>query len=104
MAKEIKFTSNYVDKSTDTGYKFQFFCDRCGNGYKSRFQASMTGTMSTVLSGASSLLGGFFSSASDVSDRVKSATWEKAHDEALEKPGDEILPTSYNVLDVLLVM
>ena len=26
----IKFTRNYNDKSTDTGFQFEFYSDRCG--------------------------------------------------------------------------
>jgi hypothetical protein len=92
MSDHIKFTKNYQDKSTDTGFQFEFFCDRCGNGYKSKFQASTTGTVSSVLSGASNLLGGFFSQASNLSDNIRSATWEREHEKALEKAGNEISP------------
>ena len=28
----IQFTENYQDLSTDTGFQFDFKCDRCGNG------------------------------------------------------------------------
>ncbi len=92
MSDDLKFTANYEDKSTDTGFQFEFFCDRCQNGYKSKFQASASGTASKVLEGASNLLGGIFSSASNASDSVKSATWERAHEKALEKAMEEISP------------
>ena len=29
----IEFVQNYTDLSTDKGYQFKFFCDKCGNGY-----------------------------------------------------------------------
>ncbi|MCX6638013.1 MAG: zinc ribbon domain-containing protein, partial [Acidobacteria bacterium] len=38
----IRFTQNHEDLSTDRGYQFKFFCDRCGNGYLSSFQTSVT--------------------------------------------------------------
>ena len=31
------FTRNYNDLSTESGFQFEFFCDCCGNGYKSTF-------------------------------------------------------------------
>jgi hypothetical protein len=36
----IQFTRNHSDHSTDKGYQFEFFCDRCGNGFMSEFKAS----------------------------------------------------------------
>ena len=27
----IQFTRNHTNHSTDKGYQFEFFCDRCGN-------------------------------------------------------------------------
>lgn len=36
------FTSNFEDNSTDAGFQFTFFCDLCGDGYKTEFIASKT--------------------------------------------------------------
>ena len=36
------FTRNYNDLSTDAGFQFEFFCDCCGNGFKSTFVESKT--------------------------------------------------------------
>lgn len=36
------FTRNYNDLSTDAGFQFEFYCDCCGNGFKSTFQKSST--------------------------------------------------------------
>ncbi|MGI5922083.1 MAG: zinc ribbon domain-containing protein, partial [Syntrophomonadaceae bacterium] len=81
MGDKIEFVRNYSDLSTPKGFQFEFYCDRCGSGYRTRFKPSVTGTMTSVLDAAGSLLGGLFSSAADVGQRVQSATWEKAHDE-----------------------
>jgi hypothetical protein len=78
----IQFTRNYKDLSTDQGFQFEFYCDRCGNGYQTEFQASMTGNIANALDAAGSLLGGFFNNASNLANRAKSASWEKAHDTA----------------------
>ena len=43
MAKMVPFTDNYQDHSTREGYQFEFFCERCGNGYSSTFKHSVTG-------------------------------------------------------------
>lgn len=36
------FTRNYNDLSTEAGFQFEFFCDCCGNGFKSTFKESTT--------------------------------------------------------------
>lgn len=54
----IQFTRNYRDLSTDAGFQFEFFCDRCGNGYQTEFQASAMGTATNILDAASNLFGG----------------------------------------------
>jgi hypothetical protein len=78
----IKFVRNYDDESTERGFQFEFFCDRCGSGYRTPFKASATGLASEALDVASGLLGGVFGTVADVGDRVHSAAWEKAHDNA----------------------
>jgi hypothetical protein len=35
----IQFTRNFNDHSTDRGYQFAFFCDRCRNGFTSGSKA-----------------------------------------------------------------
>jgi membrane protease subunit (stomatin/prohibitin family) len=92
MSQKIEFTSNYEDQSTDQGFQFEFRCDRCGTGYRSRFMPSAVGTVSTALGAASSLLGGVFGKAADIGERARSATWEKAHDEAFIKAVEELKP------------
>jgi hypothetical protein len=92
MAEVIQFVSNYNDHSTDTGFQFEFHCDRCGTGYRTKFQPSMTGTVSNVLDGASSLLGGIFGQAANISNRVRTAGWQQARDKAFSLAIEEIKP------------
>ncbi len=87
----IKFVRNYHDLSTDNGFQFEFFCDRCGSGYQTPFQASATGLISGALQTASSLFGAL-SGAAEVGERVRSSTWEKAHDAAFAKAIEEAKP------------
>lgn len=89
---KIEFTRNYSDLSTDQGFQFEFFCDRCGTGYRTPFQPSALGTVSNALDAVSSLFGGIFGRAADLSERARSATWEKAHDEAFLKAAEELKP------------
>jgi RNA polymerase subunit RPABC4/transcription elongation factor Spt4 len=76
----IQFTRNYNDLSTDRGFQFEFFCDRCGNGYQTEFQTSASGNIVSALDAAGGLLGGLFSNAADLANRSHSVAWEKAHD------------------------
>lgn len=92
MDDRIQFTRNYNDLSTDRGFQFEFVCDRCGNGYRSQFIASVTGTVSGVLDAASSVFGGLFGTAANLGDRVHSAAWQKARDDALVKAMQELRP------------
>jgi hypothetical protein len=85
----IQFVSNYDDLSTDRGYQFKFHCDKCGNGFMSRFQPSVTGTAGSLLRAAGGLFGGWASSAGDSAYEVQRAVGGKAHDEALMKAVQE---------------
>jgi hypothetical protein len=89
---DIEFTNNYTDLSTDTGFQFEFRCNRCGNGYRTEFDPWSVGTATTVLDGAGSLFGGLFSQGASVAQRAKSAAWEKASDGAFRKASEQIRP------------
>lgn len=58
MAKMVYFTDNYTDRSTENGYQFEFHCERCGNGYSSSFQHSVSGFGGKLLQMGGDLLGG----------------------------------------------
>jgi DNA-directed RNA polymerase subunit M/transcription elongation factor TFIIS len=85
----IQFVHNYDDLSTDRGYQFKFYCDKCGNGYLSHFEASVIGTAGSFLRAASSFLGGWGSSAGDSAYEIQRAVGGKAHDGALAKAVEE---------------
>jgi len=90
MSDTIHFTRNYSDLSTDRGFQFEFNCDRCGSGFRTHFQPWSLGNVSGALNAASSLLGGIFNQAADLGERVRSAGWQKARDEAFEAAATEI--------------
>lgn len=92
MGERIEFTRNHSDLSTNQGFQFEFFCDRCGSGFRTRFKASLTGTVSGAMGAASSMLGGIFGKVADLSERVRSASWEKAHDAAFTEAMQELKP------------
>ena len=57
MNVEVPFASNYSDLSTEEGNQYEFFCERCGNGYKSTFKNA---TITNIGSKATKSLGGMF--------------------------------------------
>jgi len=88
----IEFTRNYTDHSTDRGFQFEFHSDRCGNGYRTEFQAWALGTASGALDAASSLFGGVFSQAANLGERARSAQWQQARDAAMIQAVEQIKP------------
>ncbi|HEX9366020.1 MAG TPA: zinc ribbon domain-containing protein [Vicinamibacterales bacterium] len=86
----IQFTENYEDLSTDQGYQFKFFCDRCRNGYMSSFQTSTLGTAGSLLRAAGSLFGGAFGSAAGGAYEIQRAVGGKSHDDALKAAVEEV--------------
>src|SRR5215467_2941379 len=79
----IDFTASHEDLSTDRGFQFKFYCDKCGNGQLSRFQASLIGTAGGLLRAAGDVLGGIFGEASNSAYDIQRAVGGKAYDDAL---------------------
>lgn len=92
MADLIEFVRNYSDQSTDNGFQFEFFCDRCGSGFRTRFRDWKIAQATNVAEALGSMFGGVFGRAADLGGRVKSAQWEKAHDQAYAEAVAEIKP------------
>ena len=103
------FTRNYNDLSTEAGFQFEFYCDCCGNGFKSTFVPSTTykkqrnargfGRLASALGG---MLGG---AAGDIgyalergSDAVggrfsgQSPQWRKEYEVAFDQAQEEVRP------------
>jgi hypothetical protein len=85
----IAFTRNYSDHSNDTGYQFEFHCDKCGNGYRSTFHASTLGVGSKIAKGLGSIFGGSLWAAGQagefMKDGLRGQAWDKAFKEAIEE-------------------
>ena len=84
----INFTANHEDLSTDRGYQFKFYCDKCGNGYMSRFQPSTSSTTGSLLRAAGGIVGGILASAGNGGNMQRSAG-RKAHISASERAVEE---------------
>jgi hypothetical protein len=85
----IQFVNNFHDLSTDKGFQFKFYCDRCGNGYMSSFQPSIIGTAGSFLRAAGNLLGGWAYSAGNSAYEIQRAVGGSAHDSALQRAVEE---------------
>lgn len=70
MSSMIPFTNNYQDHSTNEGYQFEFFCQRCGNGYSSSFKHSLTGFGGRLAQIGGDLIGGV------VGDKMSQVGWD----------------------------
>jgi len=42
------FTRRYVDRSKNTGFQFEFFCDRCNKGYLTPFRIHALGVVTSI--------------------------------------------------------
>ena len=88
----LEFTKNYNDLSTDRGFQFEFYCDRCNNGFRTPFKAFGLGAVSGAMDVANSLLGGIFGRAADATERVSSASYERSHDQAFLEAANALKP------------
>lgn len=88
----IPFTGNYQDLSTDKGYQFKFFCEKCQNGYMSTFRPSVMGLAASAAQAAGNLLGGIFGHAASGAYEIQRAVAGPAHDAALRQAVEEIAP------------
>ncbi|HUU13953.1 MAG TPA: zinc ribbon domain-containing protein [Terriglobia bacterium] len=88
----IQFTKNHTDHSTDKGYQFEFFCDRCGNGFMSEFKASVTGLAAGALRAAGNIFGGVLGRAGSGTYEIQRAIAGPGHDRAFREAVEEAKP------------
>lgn len=101
------FTRNYNDLSTEAGFQFEFFCDCCGNGFKSTFVRSsaygqkqkserfgrMASSLGNLLGGKANDLGWALERGSDVlGNRFggESPEWRKEYEQAFDNAQEEV--------------
>lgn len=82
----IEFTENYEDLSTDQGYQFRFYCERCDRDYTSQFQPHLADTDDLLLESVGSL----FAEAGDNGQEVQPGAGEPEHDSALQTAATEV--------------
>jgi hypothetical protein len=83
------FTKNHRDHSNDTGFQFEFFCDKCGSGHRSDFKHNPMGVAASVIKAAGAIFGGGAYRAGWGADHLKDAlrgpAWDSAFKEAIEE-------------------
>ncbi len=86
MSTEMQFSSNYSDLSNssgvDAGFQFEFYCQRCNDRWRTRFEPYRSGQASGWVQKGASLFGGLLGSASSVLNGVAEAGWHSARDAA----------------------
>ncbi|HEX3743523.1 MAG TPA: zinc ribbon domain-containing protein [Bryobacteraceae bacterium] len=88
----IQFTRNHNDHSTDKGYQFEFFCDRCHNGFMSAFAPSAMGMASTAARTLGSIFGGVLGNVSNSAYEIERAVQGPGHDKAFREAIEEAKP------------
>ena len=88
----IQFTRTHTDHSTDKGYQFEFFCDRCGNGFMTEFKASATGMAASALRTAGGLFGGFLGQVGGNTYEIERMIQGPGHDKAFREAVEESKP------------
>jgi hypothetical protein len=88
----IPFTDNYTDLSSNRGFQFKFFCQKCGNGYMSTFKTNTLGAAAAAAGAVSSLLGGIFGRAAQGASQLQAMVAGPQHDAALKAAVEEIRP------------
>ena len=91
------FTRNFKDESTHTGFQFTFYCDNCGDGYKTQFIESKSYKKKGLLrklSKAASTVGRFTGTGSfslGYGYESYPPEWHKEHEKAFEKGWNEAI-------------
>jgi membrane protease subunit (stomatin/prohibitin family) len=88
----IQFTRNHDDLSTDRGYQFKFYCDKCGNGHMTHFETSVLGMAQSLLNAAGNIFTNVGYRAGNAASEIQRAIGGKAHDSALAEAVEEARP------------
>jgi hypothetical protein len=74
VSEIIRFTDNIRDLSNENGFQFEFVCERCGNGYRSPFEANRVEQGRGLLRSVGSLFGGKLA---DLSNATQQFQWDR---------------------------
>ena len=88
----IAFTDNVSDRSNEDGFQFEFYCERCGNGYRSPFVTNKMSMGRNLLRGAGQLFGGGVERLGYAADQLDRSTNSAAKDRALAAAVEAVRP------------
>ena len=94
MSEAQPFGDNVRDLSNSQGFQFEFFCERCGNSYRSDYHADVKQRGIGMLRSAGGMLSGRLRSISYAADRfgLNAGASGKAKERALEEAMEEFMP------------
>jgi hypothetical protein len=96
VGEAVPFTNNYHDISTREGYQYEFYCMRCGNGYKSNFRHSLTGFGGRLARIGGDLLGGELGNkmarVGYDAEWLKDSTAGSTNDKRLREAVEDVIP------------
>ncbi len=85
---EIKFSKNFADHSirsgADAGFQFEFYCERCGDAWRSEFVPYRGAQTSSWIGRAAGMFGGALGNVGSAAEGLAQAGYGKAHDHAFE--------------------
>ncbi|MRS13221.1 MAG: zinc ribbon domain-containing protein [Actinobacteria bacterium] len=85
---EIKFSNNYRDLSEEdgarAGFQFEFYCERCGDAWRSEFVPFTAGQTAEWVGKAAGMFGGILGNVSDVADSVSDKAFGTEQDKAFQ--------------------
>lgn len=84
--EEISFSKNFSDLSVshgvNAGFQFEFYCERCGDTWRTEFTPYRSGQASGWMSKASGIFGGILGNVGSAVEGLAESGWGKARDEA----------------------
>ncbi len=86
---EFKFSDNYGDLCQESGaragFQFEFYCERCGDRWRSEFVPFRAGQAADWLGRASGFLGGVLGEAASAVDGVSEGAFGVQRDKEFQK-------------------
>ncbi len=85
---DIKFADNFADlcreSGVDAGFQFEFYCERCGDTWRTPFVAYRSGQASGWIGKLSGALGGVLGGAAETVSGLSQAGWHNSRDQAFK--------------------
>jgi hypothetical protein len=86
----VYFTDNVRDLSNTEGYQFEFYCERCGNGYRSPYRRDRLDQGKDLIHSIGYMLGGRMAQVGSAIGWLDRSTNSKAKDAALREAVETI--------------